>query len=437
MTYPIAKDLMQQDIDHLVHPVTNLSEHAQVGPKVFVKGEGAILTDIHGNDYIDGLACLWNVTAGHGRKELAQAAFDQMSTLGFASSFGGFSHLPSINLSTRLATLTPGTLNHFQFTCGGAESNETAFKMARFYWKLRGENDRVKVISRRNGYHGITIATMSATGIPAYHKMFEPMAPGFVHTAAPYCYRCEFGKTYPNCNLECAQALEETILAEGPNTVAAFIAEPVMGAGGVIIPPKEYFPKIREICDKYEVLFIADEVITGFGRTGTYFGIQNWNVIPDMMTMAKGITSGYIPLGAVAVSDRINDQFVSGPPDVSFMHGYTYSGHPTCCAVALATLDIIDREKLPQQAREKGQVLWQNLQQLKELSLVGEVRSLGLIGAVELVRSKDSKEKFTPPLTAERQVIAECFKRGLICRPSPNGIAAGRRQMASRWRHRW
>jgi putrescine---pyruvate transaminase len=308
-----AKELAREDVDHIIHPITNLREHAKTGPKIFVKGEGVMLTDIDGRRYIDGIAGLFNVAVGHGRKELGEAAAAQMSTLAYLNSFNGFSHRPAIELAAKLASLTEGDLNHFFFTSGGAEATDSVIKFARYYWKLRGEKDKVKIVTRRYAYHGITIGAMSATGIEAYQNMFGPLAPGFVHIAAPYCYRCEFGKSYPGCNLECALALEETIKAEGPETVAAFMAEPVHGIGGVIVPPPEYFPKIREICDKYDVLLIADEVITGFCRTGRYWGMQNWGVKPDMFIFAKAVTSGYIARGGVGLSDRIRDQLVSGP----------------------------------------------------------------------------------------------------------------------------
>jgi putrescine---pyruvate transaminase len=418
-----AKELVKNDIAHFIHPMTNLRDHAQVGPRIFVKGEGALLYDVEGKEYIDGLACLWNVTLGHGRRELAEAAAQQMTTLAFSPVFGGLSHEPGINLATRLAGLAPGDINHFCFSSGGADANETAFKLARFYFQSKGENERYKVISRRFGYHGITLATMSATGMPAYQNGFGPLVPGFSHIAPPYCYRCEFGLTYPECKLACADALEEAILAEGPQTVAAFIGEPVQGAGGIIVPPEGYWQRIREICDKYGVLLIADEVITGFGRTGKYWGVQNWDLRPDMMTMAKAITSGYQPLGAVGVSDWIWDQLLVAPPEMSFMHGYTYSGHPTCCAVALVTLDIIEREKIPEQAKRKGDLLLKKLAELKELDFVGEVRGLGLLAGIELVKNKQTRERFSLPMKAQAEVLKEASSRGLICRPTPNCLA--------------
>jgi putrescine aminotransferase len=415
-------ELSARDVKHLIHPNTNLSEHAQVGPKIFVRGEGAILTDIEGKSYIDGFACLWNVTLGHGRKDLAEAAATQMTTVAFTHMFAGFSHVPGIELATRLASLTPGSLDHFHFTSGGSESNETAFKIARFYWKLRGEADRVKVIARRNGYHGLTWAALSATGIGTFHKIFDPLAPGFVHIGAPYCYRCEWGRSYPGCNLECAQALDETIQREKPETVAAFIAEPVIGTGGVVVPPPEYFPKIREICDKYGVLWIDDEVVTGFCRTAKYWGAQNWPAVPDMMTMAKAITSGYFPFGGVAMNDKIYQQLIAAPADLPFMHGYTYSGHTTGCAVALATLDAYDREGMLGAVNKKGALLAQELAGLKELPAVGDVRGIGLLGAVELVRDKKTKEQFAPTTKGAAAVAAAALKRGLIVRATINGL---------------
>jgi putrescine---pyruvate transaminase len=422
MTDDRVNELIHEDIEHYIHPITNLSEHAKSGPSIFVKGKGAIITDIQGRDYIDGLACLWNVTLGHGREELAEAAAAQMKKLAFSGSFGGSSHLPVIELATRMATLTPGDLNHFFFGSGGSDANEGAIKMARYFWKLAGETSKVKIISRKLAYHGVTYGAMTATGIASYHKYFEPMVPGFSHIAAPYCYRCDFGKDCASCGLECAQALEDAILAEGPETVAAFIGEPIQGVGGVIVPPDGYLQKIRQICSKYNVLMIVDEVITGFGRTGKYWGVQNWDVVPDMLTLAKGITSGYQPLGAVAVSDRIYKQLMASPPELTFLHGYTYSGHPTCCAVALATLDIYERENSVAEVARKGKILIEKLKTLEELPIVGEVRGLGLMASLEIVKNKETKEAF-PPMYAGKIVGKETAKLGLLSRGAPNGVS--------------
>ncbi|MBI3972793.1 MAG: aspartate aminotransferase family protein [Chloroflexi bacterium] len=357
--------LVELDQRYLLHPQHHPADHAE--PVIFARGEGAILWDLRGRRYIDGLSCLWNVNVGHGRRELAAAAAKQMEQLAFANSYCGSSNEPAITLAARLATLTPATLNTVFFTTGGAESNDTAFKTARYYWHLRGQPHKTKIISRANGYHGVTLGATSATGLPAFHARFGPLAPDFLHVPAMD-----------------AGALEARIRQEGPETVAAFIAEPVQGAGGVYPPPAEYFPRVREICDKYDVLFIADEVITGFGRTGTFWGLDQWNVVPDILSFAKGITSGYQPLGGVIFSDAIRDVIYNQPPDVKWMHAYTYSAHPTCCAVAHANLDIFERERLVERARQLGGRLQEGLGVLRGEPYVADVRGLGMMAAVEV-----------------------------------------------------
>lgn len=280
---------------HLIHPLHSRAD--QEAPVIFVEGSGAVLRDAEGREYIDGLASLWNVNLGHGRRELAEAAAEQMGRLAYASAYSGFTNEPAARLADRLIRFAYPNMSAVYFTTGGAESNETAFKMARYFWKRRGKPAKTKIISRIHGYHGLTLGAMSATGMTAFHKMFQPLVPGFVHIVPSYEYR------HPG---SMAEALEEAIIREGPETVAAFIAEPVIGAGGVIPPAPEYFPKIRQICDKHEVVFIADEVITAFGRTGKWFALDHWGVQPDVVVFAKGVTSAYLPLGGVMVSKAIH-----------------------------------------------------------------------------------------------------------------------------------
>ncbi|MGH7185889.1 MAG: aspartate aminotransferase family protein, partial [Pseudomonadota bacterium] len=287
----------------------------------------------------------------------------------------------------------------------GAESNEAAFKIARYFWKRRGIPTKTKIISRIHGYHGLTLAAMSATGMPVFHKMFAPTVPGFIHILPSYSYR------YPGSG---ADALEEAIRREGPETVAAFIAEPVIGAGGVILPTADYFGKVREICARHQVLFIADEVITGFGRTGRWFALDHWGVQPDIVTFAKAVTSAYLPLGGAMVSREIHQSILDAPAAERFMHAGTYSGHPTCCAVGLANLDIFEREHLVERAAAMGARLQAGLQTLRDLPMVGEVRGLGLIAGIELVKDKTTKE---PALGVAGKVLGEARKRGLITRP--------------------
>jgi adenosylmethionine-8-amino-7-oxononanoate aminotransferase len=369
-----------------------------------------MLVDASGHEYFDGLSSLWNVNLGHGRRELAEAASAQMATLAYTSAYTGYSNRPAIELAARIMRVAYPNLSGVYFTTAGAESNETAFKIARYYWKVRGHPQKVKIISRIHGYHGVTMAAMSATGMPAYHRMFAPLVPGFIQIPAPYPYRWPTGS---NCGEAAAQLLEEAILREEPETVAAFIAEPVIGAGGVIVPPPEYFPRVRAICDRHGVLFIADEIITGFGRTGHWFALDHWGVVPDIMTFAKGITSGYLPLGGALVSQTIHHIITDAPPEMRFMHASTYSGHATCCAVGLATMEIMEREDLIARLRTLSGPFQADLRRLEALPTVGEVRGIGLLGGIELVRDKRSKE---PAIGLGAKVLKAARERGLLTR---------------------
>jgi putrescine---pyruvate transaminase len=415
-----TQDLARADLEHIIHPLYHPS--AQEGAVIWEHGEGVWLWDVDGRRYLDGLSCLWNVNIGHGRRELGEAAAAQMSRLAFANGYTGFSNLPAIELATRLAKLAPGDLNAVFFTSGGGESNESAFKMARFLWNVQGKPEKLKIIARYDAYHGVTTAAMAATGMAPYWDRFGPLAPGFIHAAAPNPYR--LGDDDP---LACAKAaidsIEQIVLREGADTVAAVIAEPIQGAGGVIIPPDQYFPMLRELCDRYELYLIADEVITGFGRTGTWFGMEQFGAQADMMTFAKGVTSGYQQLGGLMVSERIQAILALMPPDVKWMHAYTYSAHPTACAVALANLDIIEREHLVEGSARLGEVLLSRLQELRELPHVGDVRGLGLIARVELVEDVKAKQPFSPAQKVGDRVLAAARERGLVTRNRGDVIA--------------
>jgi putrescine---pyruvate transaminase len=412
---PISpSELIQQDREHLIHPLYHPDEHES--PIIFAQGKGAILTDVEGNEYIDGLSCLWNVAVGHGRPELAEAGAQQLHTLAYASNYTGFSNIPAIQLANELMKVVYPNLRAVYFTSGGAESNDSAFKTARFYWKTKGKTDKVKIISRMWGYHGVTIGAMSATGIPAYHKNFAPMVPGHVHIPAPYYYRANTTASWEEYGIEAANELEKAILAEGADTVAAFIAEPVQGAGGVIPPPPTYFPRIREICDTYDVLFISDEVITGFGRTGKMFALEHWGVQPDILSFAKAITSGYLPLGGIVLSEKVHRAILDVPASDKWMHAYTYSGHPTCCAVGLANLRIMVEEKLHERAAVMGERLLTGLKAYSDHPMVGDVRGLGLMAAVELVKDKATRENYPASARVADRLAQEFRARGLYTR---------------------
>ncbi|MBI3243138.1 MAG: aspartate aminotransferase family protein [Chloroflexi bacterium] len=411
---PVISERLETDHAHLLHPLHHPSAHQH--PKIWVEGRGAIVKDAEGREYIDGLAGLWNVNVGHGRRELAQAAMEQMSTLAYASAYAGSTNYPAIALAERLSALTYPSINTFFFTSGGAESSDTSFKTARFYWKALGKPDKVKVISRLRGYHGVTLAAMSATGIASYWPMFEPRVPGFLHIDSPDPYRFVNNDPDVTQGVAAANQLEAAILKEGPDTVAAFIAEPVQGAGGVIVPQDDYFARIRKICDKYEVLLIADEVITGFGRTGRWFGLEHYGIEPDIVQFAKGITSGYIPLGGIGVSDKIREAINSVPPGKRWMHAYTYSGHPTCCAVALKNIEIIENEKLVERAAGGGKQLLEKLRTLEAMDGVGHVRGKGLMAAVEVVADKTTKQLFPPEAGMTQRLYDALLNRGLYTR---------------------
>ncbi|MEN9933815.1 MAG: hypothetical protein RLZZ387_394 [Chloroflexota bacterium] len=414
MTTSDVAEYTQADLAHLIHPLYHPSGHQ--APKIWVEGRGAVLKDIEGNEYIDGMSCLWNVNVGHGRVELAHAAMEQMSALAYASAYTGSTNVPAIRLAEKMAELAYPSINTFFFTSGGAESTESSFKTARFYWKAVGKPEKVKFISRMKGYHGVTMAAMSATGLPAYWPMFEPRVPGFTHIESPYPYRFVNKTPGVSDGVAAANLLEEAILREGPETVAGFIAEPVQGAGGVIVPQEDYFARIREICNQYEVLLISDEVITGFGRTGKWFGLEHYGVEPDIMQFAKGITSGYIPLGGIGVSDTIRDAINSVPFAKRYMHAYTYSGHPTCAAVALRNIEILEAEGLVERAVVLGDRLLSGLSTLLELPNVGNVRGKGMMAAVELVADKETKQSFPAEQAVGQKVFREMVKRGVYTR---------------------
>ncbi|HJN61199.1 MAG TPA: aspartate aminotransferase family protein [Alphaproteobacteria bacterium] len=405
--------LLERDAKHVIHPLHSQAVHAT--GKVWVGGEGAYLIDANGDRFIDGLSGLWNNTAGNGRRELVEAGSRQLAKMAYASGYAGSSNPRAIELGEKLANITYPNINQFYFTSGGGESTDSNIKMARYYWKLKGKPDKTKVISRTGGYHGVTLAAMCATGISLYWPMFEPRIPGFIHIPGPYPYFYQAPEGAESQGIAAADELEKAILAEGADTVAMFIAEPVQGGGGVIVPQNDYFPRIRQICDKYDVLMVSDEVITGFGRTGKMFGLEHWGVKPDMIQFAKAITSGYFPLGGIGISDEIADvMHDSGKP---WMHAYTYSAHPTGCAIACAMLDLIEAEDFSAQAAEKGKRLLVGLKDaLGGHPNVGEVRGLGMMCAIEYVKDRATKELFDPSEGIGAKINAQTIERGLFSR---------------------
>src|SRR5579863_10124391 len=404
-------ELLESDRRFLVHPLHHPEEHK--APLMVDSGEGAMLHLNDGRDVIDGLAGLWNVNVGHGRGVLADAASAQMKKIAYASAYVGATNEPAVRLAEKIVGHAYPSSSGVYYTTAGAESNESAFKTARYYWKVQDKPNKTKIISRIHAYHGVTMAAMSATGMAVYHKMFGPLVPGFIQVAAPYAYRWQ-GNEEPGEGA--AAAVEQAILKEGPDTVAGVICEPVMGAGGVIVPPASYFPKLREICDKYEVLLLADEVITGFGRTGKWFALGHWGVEPDIVSFAKGVTSGYLPLGGIILSERVHEAILSAPMDQRYMQAATYSGHPVCCAVGLRNVQIIEQEDLPGRAARVGPQLQAKLEELLDLPNVGEVRGLGMMFGIELVADKSTK---APALGLGVKVSREAMARGLLVRARP------------------
>jgi len=391
-------ELNRLDKKHFIHPTSSLKEQQEKGPAIiFQKGEGVFLTDVNGKKYLEGMSSLWNVNIGYGRKELAEAAKQQMEQLAYSSCFATFSNEPAIRLAEKVAELTPGDLSGVFFTSGGSESNDTAYKLVRNYWKLKGQPQKNKIISRNAAYHGVALGSTSATGIEVFQNFTTVKAPGFIHIE-PLS----------------TDALKEAIAKEGADTIAAFIAEPIQGAGGVITPPEGYFEEVRRICDEHDILFIADEVITGFGRTGKMFACEHWGVVPDVMLIAKGITSGYQPLGAVVFREKIHQELIDLTEGV-LLHGFTYSGHATACAVALKNIEIIQKEELVENSRKMGTYLLEGLKNLEqEIDIVSDVRGLGLIAGIEIVRNKQTKERFEVKMS--QRIIEEARSRGLILR---------------------
>jgi taurine-pyruvate aminotransferase len=378
------QEVVTQDLSHVWHPMMQHQGLTEENLTVVQQGRGTTLTDAAGREYLDAYSGLWNVNVGYGRDEIADAVYEQMKTLSY------YPHsqvnVPAARLAAKLAEVLPGDLDHTFFSNSGSEANETALKIARQYGrqKFPGQN-RYKIIARYQGYHGFTFGAMSATGQVKRREKFEPLVPGFHHVDPPYCYRCPLKLSYPSCEVACVSEFEEVIVREGPETVVAVIAEPIIGGGGVIVPRDEYLPELRQICDKYDVLLILDEVITGFGRTGKMFAAEHWGVVPDMMTMAKGVTSGYLPLGACAVTPKVFDAFKGDPEEErEFSQVVTYGGHPVCCAAANANLDILVREKLWENSEKVGGHLLEGLKTL-DSRFVGNVRGKGLMAAVELI----------------------------------------------------
>jgi 4-aminobutyrate---pyruvate transaminase len=414
----MLSNLAVRDIETLVHPYTNLALFRETGPLVIERGKGVFVYDSRGKPYLEGMAGLWCTALGYGNEELVEAAATQMRKLPFGHLFTGKSHDPAIELAERLKEIAPVPTSKVFFCASGSEANDSQIKLVWYMNNALGRPKKKKIISRMKAYHGITIAAASLTGLPNNHTDFDLPIPGFLHAACPHHYRfAVYGETEEAFATRLADELEALITREGPETVAAFIAEPVMGAGGVIVPPRTYFEKIAAVCVKYDVYMIADEVICGFGRLGTPFGSQALGFRADGVSIAKALSSGYAPIAAVLVPERMYEALLIESRKIgTFGHGFTYSGHPVAAAVALKTLEIYARDRVIEQAAAKAPQFQARLRRLGEHPLVGEARGIGLIGGVELIADKRTKRPFEPTYAVGARCVRFAEENGLIVR---------------------
>ena len=411
-------NLQTRDVETLIHPYTNQHTIRETGTLVIERGKGVFVYDTHGKGYIEGLAGLWCTALGYGNEELADAAHAQMCKLPFSHLFGGKSHDPAIDLAEKLKEIAPVPISKVFFVCSGSEANDSQIKMIWYMNNALGRPDKKKIIGRVKGYHGVTIASASLTGLPYNHMDFDLPIDRIIHTSCPHHYRfAHEGETELEFSARCAAELEELILREGPDTVAAFFAEPVMGAGGVISPPQGYFEAIMPVCQKYDVYMVADEVICGFGRLGEWFGSTAVGYKPHAISVAKALTSAYMPVGAVLIPEQMHEALVIESKKLgTFGHGFTYSGHPVGCAVALKTLEIYRREDIVNKVAGKAPLFWREMARLGEHPLVGEVRGKGLLGGVELVADKKTRQSFDPKKGVGPKAVAFMQEEGLLSR---------------------
>jgi len=421
----MANSMEARDIKYHLHPNTNARKHEEIGPLIIERGDGIYVEDNNGKRYIEGLAGLWSVGVGFGEERLAEAAYNQMRKLPYSHTFTHRSHSPAIDLAEKLIAMAPVEMSKVHFTNSGSEANDTIFKTLWYRSNALGEPRRTKIISRRRAYHGVTIAAGSATGLPANQRSFNLPLPGFIHTTCPHFYREGLeGETEAEFTARLARNLEELILAEGPETIAAFIGEPVMGAGGVVVPPAGYWQALQSVLNKYDILLIADEVITGFGRTGNMFGSQTFDIKPDIMTLSKQISSSYLPISAFMVNDKVYQPVADESAKLGvFGHGYTASGHPVAAAVALENLKIIEERKLVDNARETGAYMQERLREFADHKLVGEVRGIGLIAAIEMVGDKKTKSPHEKLGHLGAIAAGAMLEEGLIIRNLGDNIA--------------
>lgn len=418
--------LAARDTAYSVHPYTHLRRHLDTGPLVIVRGEGVRVFDDTGNGYIEGMAGLWCTSLGWSEPRLVRAAERAVRELSSYHGFGGRAVVPTINLAEALIERAPAPMSKVFFANSGSEANDTAIKLIWYYNNAIGRPHKKKILSRLRGYHGVTVATASLTGLLANHRDFDLPIAGISHVDCPHHYRYAHpGEDEQAFASRLAESLEARILSEGPDTVAAMFAEPVMGAGGVIVPPESYFPKIQQVLKRYDVLLVADEVICGFGRTGHYWGSQTFGITPDILTCAKALTSGYVPLSAVMISEPIWQAMLAQSDKIGvFGHGFTYSGHPVATSIAVETLKIYDELDIVSHVRAVAPVLQEGLRRFADHPLVGEVRGIGLIAGVEIVKDKTTKTQFDPTALVAAQVVKRAEAHGLLVRALAGDIIA-------------
>jgi L-2,4-diaminobutyrate transaminase len=419
--------ILESDREHVFHPFTVLGQHEHTGPLMMVGGSGSVVRDLQGREYIDAMAGLWCVNAGYGRREIADALHAQALQLSYYHSFSSMATDVPALLAERLLARAPVPMSKVFFGSSGSDANDTQIKLVWFYNNALGRPAKKKIISRDRGYHGVTIASASLTGLPSMHAGFDLPLPMIRHTTAPHrLWEAEPGASDAEFVQKLCHDLEALILAEGPDTVAAFIAEPVMAAGGVVVPPAGYFPAIQKVLRRYDVLLIADEVVTGFGRLGRWFGTEALEIEPDLITIAKGLTSAYVPLSGCLVSEAVWRVLVDGSAGTAFGHGYTYTSHPIAAAAAMANLDLIENEGLVEQSARRGAYLMTRLRDaFADHPMVGEIRGLGLMAAVEFVESRDPARAFDPNLRVGARITRACLERGVITRALPAADTIG------------
>ena len=421
-----TEELARLDLEHLFHPSTDLKGHGQAGPVIWDRGEGVYIYDTEGRRYLEGMAGLWCTALGYGEKELARVAADQMVKFCYGPLFAGKSNEPSIRLAAKLSEWVPIEGARFLFGCSGSDANDTQVKLIRYYHNAIGKPEKKKILSRGNGYHGVTLASAALTGLPAFHKHFDLPGDDVIHLTAPHHYRqAEPGESEEDFSQRLADELEQVIEREGGDTIAAFIAEPLMAAGGVIPPPAGYFEKIQPILAAHDILFIDDEVVCGFGRTGNDFGCQTWNIRPHTMTLAKALSSAYQPISAVAVPPFMYEAIEEAAGGVGmFAHGLTYAGHPVAAAVAVRNLELMEERGVMAHAARMGEVLEQRLAPLADHELVGNLRGKGLIAGLELVADKATGKSFAPEQKMAFKAAAACLEEGLVVRALPGDTIA-------------